>query len=261
MRRYNWKPDKKDHRDFILKLTAPPHAPLPSKIDLRSNCSPIVDQGQLGSCTANALSALIEYIELQQLKQNLPLKKGPEELLFKAFAPASRLFIYYNERVIEGTVDEDSGAELRDGIKSLTKWGVCREQLWDYIIDNAFIKPDDEAYQHAANHKISSYWRLVSLDQMKLCLVQGYPFCFGITVYDSFESGEVASTGLVPMPGAYENILGGHAIACVGYDDSQQRLIMRNSWGTGWGDQGYFYLPYDYATNPNLASDFWTIRK
>jgi C1A family cysteine protease len=175
----------------------------------------------------------------------------------------SRLFIYYNERSIEGTVASDSGAQIRDGIKSVNQQGACPEDLWPYVIASFAEQPPANCYTVAAQNKVKAYQRLTqNLNQMKACLASGYPFVFGFTVYESFESQTVAQTGVVNMPAASEQVLGGHAVVAVGYDDSQQRFIVRNSWGTGWGLQGYFTMPYSYLTqaHPALASDFWTIR-
>jgi C1A family cysteine protease len=221
---------------------------LPASVDLRKSCPPVYNQGMLGSCTANAIGGAIEF---DRLKQRLT-----------DFVP-SRLFIYYNERVIEGTVSSDSGAMIRDGIKSVAKQGACPETLWPYVIANFAEKPPHACYTSALQNKVKVYQRLSqNLTQMKACLADGYPFVFGFTVYESFESQAVAQSGTVPMPGPSESVLGGHCVLAVGYDDAQQRFIMRNSWGTGWGQQGYFTMPYAYLTqaNPALASDFWTIR-
>jgi C1A family cysteine protease len=206
----------------------------------------VYDQGELGSCTANSIAGAIEF---DRLKQGL-----------KDFVP-SRLFIYYNERAIEGTVSTDSGAMIRDGIKSVGSQGVCPETEWPYDITQFAQQPSDQCYQDALACKAIQYQKVVrDLNQMKGCLASGYPFVFGFTVYESFESQEVAQTGVAPMPQPNEQILGGHAVMAVGYDDGQQRFIVRNSWGSTWGLQGHFTLPYTYLTQKNLSSDFWTIR-
>jgi C1A family cysteine protease len=247
LHRYGWRPDKPDHRD--LKLTAPRHlvANLPPKVDLRSKCPAPYDQGDLGSCTGQAISGLIHYNYIKQ---------DPA----KAFQP-SALFIYYNERVLENSVGEDSGAEIRDGIKSLVRWGVCPEQYHPYVISKFKTKPSKFAYSSAVPHRIDQYLRInQSLNDLKSCLSEDHPFVFGISVYESFESEEVAKTGIVSLPGRRERSLGGHAVCCVGYDDSQGKFIVRNSWGSEWGMGGYFTIPYDYVLNGDLSDDFWTIR-
>jgi C1A family cysteine protease len=255
--RYGWKPDFPDQRDFNYSV---PHttAALPLKVDLRPGCPPVYDQGALGSCTANSIAGAIEF---DQKKEGQP-----------EFTP-SRLFIYYNEREIESTAPSvDSGAQIRDGIKSVANLGVCAETLWPYDDTNTdpnpcttckfAQKPTAACYTEALKHKVTSYHRLDSavLNTLKGCLASGYPFVFGFTVYESFEGPEVAKTGIVPMPAPKEKVVGGHAVLAVGYDDSTKHFIVRNSWGPGWGLQGYFLMPYAYLTTGNLADDFWTIR-
>jgi len=173
----------------------------------------------------------------------------------------SRLFIYYNERVTEGTVGSDSGAQIRDGIKSVAKQGVCPETEWPYNPAKFAQKPPAKAYKDALLDRAVSYQRLVQdLNQMRGCLASGYPFVFGFTVYTSFESQAVAKSGHVPMPAPSEVQVGGHAVLAVGYDDSHQSMIVRNSWGSGWGLKGYCTMPYAYLQQASLAADFWTIR-
>lgn len=245
--RYGWVPDLPDHRDHLYAAPARVAAKLPAKVDLRSKCPPVLDQGALGSCTANAIGNAYRF---NQMKQKLA----------GAFAP-SRLFIYYNERAMEGTINSDAGAMIRDGIKSIAKQGVCPETLWPYDISKFAKKPPATAFKEALKNQALSYRRLTqTTSQLKGCLAEGYPFVLGITVYESFESDSVAKTGKVPMPSTSEKCLGGHAVLCVGYDDAKQCLIVMNSWGPKWGAKGFFYLPYAYATDPNLAADFWTVQ-
>jgi C1A family cysteine protease len=150
---------------------------------------------------------------------------------------------------------------IRDGIKTLKHQGVCAEKKWPYIISKFAAKPSPACYKEALDHQITSYHRILTLDEMRRCLAEGFPFVFGFTVYESFESQEVAKTGIVPMPQPNERSIGGHAVLAAGYDEAQQRFIIRNSWGIGWGQKGYFTIPYDYAANRNLSDDFWTIRR
>jgi C1A family cysteine protease len=248
IKRYGWVRDLPDHRDFIFSAPMAVQSALPAKVDLRSQCPPVYDQGQLGSCTANAIAGALQFDEL---KEKLP----------NPFVP-SRLFIYYNERVIEGTVGSDSGAQLRDGVKAAAKLGVCPETEWPYDINKFIDKPPPQAFSDARHDLASNYLRIPQvLSQMKGCLAAGYPFVFGFTVYQSFESPAVATSGMVPMPKPAEKVLGGHAVCAVGYDDSQQAFIVRNSWGPKWGKKGYCFMPYTYLTDAQLASDFWTLRR
>jgi len=253
IQRYGWIPDLPDARDHLY--AAPPMVltSLPAKIDLRPQCPEVVyDQGHLGSCTGNSIAGAVQF---DRIKQKRP---SAQQLT------PSRLFIYYNERFIEGTVSQDNGAQIRDGIKAVATQGICFESgpdSWPYDIATFAKQPPPNCYESALKNKVIQYSRLVQVaSQLKGCLADGYPFVFGFTVYESFESPEVASTGVVPMPGSGESAIGGHAVLAVGYDDSDQRFIVRNSWGPGWGKQGYFTIPYAYVTNSNLADDLWTIR-
>lgn len=260
MKRFNWKPDLPDHRD--LKY-ADHHQPLhltdilPKSVDLRAQCSPVFDQGDIGSCTGNSLAGAIEFLELRELLQKSAI--APEE--FGAnFVNVSRLFIYWNERVLEGDPKQDGGAQIRDGIKTLASIGVCTEKSWPYNHKDLFHQPSQSCFSEASGHKISQYFRLESMDDMKHCLASGFPFAFGFTCYESLDSDAVASTGMLPMPQPDESSIGGHAVLAVGYDDDKQVFIVRNSWGESWGDKGYFYIPYAYIGNPDLADDFWKVQ-
>ncbi|OLQ08596.1 putative peptidase C1-like protein [Symbiodinium microadriaticum] len=214
---------------------------------------PIFDQGHLGSCTANALAAAFHFTLHKMEVEN--------DKDFADFTP-SRLFIYYNERLVEGSVNQDAGAMIRDGIKTMSKVGVCPESVWKYDDGPDFFKqqPDSRSYEIAQKCKVSGYARVAQdLSQMKMCIKSGYPFVFGFAVLSSFQTAEVASTGRMVMPQPTDQQLGGHAVCAVGYDDFQQCFIVRNSWGEGWGDKGYFYMPYEYICNPALAMDLWAI--
>jgi C1A family cysteine protease len=245
MGRYGWIPDLPDARDRMY--AAPRKMGVPKSVDLRATCPKIYDQGALGSCTANAIAAAIEF---DQRKEKLPAPFTP-----------SRLFIYYNERALEGNISNDIGAMIRDGIKSVAQQGVCAEPSWPYVEQKFADRPAAQCYIAGKLHPAVAYSRVAQdPGQMKACLAAGYPFVFGFTVYEGFESDEVAHTGVAQMPGADETALGGHAVVAAGYDDGSQRFLLRNSWGASWGMGGYFTLPYAYLSNADLAADFWTIR-
>jgi C1A family cysteine protease len=250
--RYGWIPDLPDNRDYVLRASPRALARLPVRVDLTKACPPVYDQGEIGSCTANAIAGAIEF---DQMKQKM-----------RGYFLPSRLFIYYNERVIEHSVEQDSGAMIRDGIKSVASEGACPEKLWPYdpkpFPGNTRLtkRPSARCYQEALKHTAVQYERVPRvLAQMKACLASGYPFVVGFTVYESFESDEVGSTGAMPMPEPREQVVGGHAVMAVGYDDNSDRFRMRNSWGTDWGLKGYFTMPYAYLLNENLSDDFWKI--
>ena len=242
---FGWKRDLPDHRDFKFKIVVPHD--LPPLVDLREQCPIVYNQGNLSSCTTNALGGAFQF---EQKKQGKP-----------DFIP-SRLFIYYNERVMEGTINEDAGAMIRDGIKTMVDAGVCPETMWKYLECKFKQKPPQECYTEALNNQVQEYLRISphTLYEVKHCLSDGYPVAFGFTIYESMMTDEVARNGLVPIPNVNEAPIGGHAVLAVGYDDSKESLIVRNSWGAEWGIGGYFYLPYWYITTPNAAADFWTIR-
>ncbi len=170
---------------------------------------------------------------------------------------------------MEGTVASDSGASIRDGIKSVNTQGDCPEEPgfasegsnWPYDPSQFATTPPAACYSDALYYTAYEYLSVSQdLADMRACLAAGYPFVFGFTVYESFESAQVAQTGVIPMPGMFEQVVGGHAVVAVGYDDPSSTFIVRNSWGAAWGQAGYFTIPYAYLTDANLASDFWTIR-
>ena len=240
---YGWQPDIPDKRDFLYSAIKPV-IKLPNKVDLSLDCSLVEDQGRLGSCTAQALAGNLEFLDRK---------------IDMEYTDVSRLFIYYNERFLMDTVDYDSGASLRVGIKTLKNDGACAEVLWKYDIDKFTKKPTPKCYKDALKRKIISYHRIKGLNEMLATLAEGYPFVFGFTVYESFESSSVTKTGKVNLPKKFERAIGGHAVMAVGYDQSVKRFIVRNSWGEKWGKKGYFTMPFQYLET--LAADFWTIRK
>lgn len=240
---YGWMPDLPDGRDYRYSAIRPV-IKLSKRVDLRETCSEVEQQGRLGSCTAQALAGNIEFLD----------KKIDGE-----YTDTSRLFIYYNERAIEDTVDYDAGASLRNGIKTLKNDGACHEKTWPYVISRFTKEPPAKCYEEAKDHLIVSYHRLNTLSEMLACLTEEYPFVFGFAVYESFESAGVRQTGVVPMPKKEEIMIGGHAVMAVGHNQADKRFLVRNSWGRQWGMGGYFTMPFEYIEK--LAADFWTIRR
>ncbi len=245
---YGWKPQLpnpfepqfSDLKRKVLRLT--PH------VDQRGTPTmpPIYNQGQLGSCVGHGVTACME--------QTLNIEG-------KAIGPLSRLMCYYDARRIEGTVSDDAGAMISDGVTGVAKWGLCTEALWPYDISKFANMPPPPARLQASRHKaVRSYSVNQASSDLKQCLSEGYGVVFGFTVYEGFESDAVATTGVLNMPSRREQIVGGHCVVLVGYDDPSRRYIVRNSWGTDWGQAGYFTMPYDYVLNPDLSSDFKTIR-
>jgi C1A family cysteine protease len=240
-RKYGWVPDIPDKRDLFLKVSLFRAIALPSKVDLRSLCSDVENQESIGSCSAQSFVAAMEYLDRKEDNQ---------------WTDLSRLFVYYNTR---GDKKNDTGGYLRDGIKALAKYGACDEQIWPYVQSKFAIKPPRAAYADGLKRRITEYRRIESLTGVKQSLADGFPVVFGFAVYSSFESDEVAKTGIMSLPSEGETMIGGHAVIAVGYDDSRKCLIVRNSWGKEWGDAGYFYMPYSYAEDTNLTADWWSI--
>lgn len=237
LHKFTCKPDSPDARDKLYKDEA---ITLKTSVDLRAGCSPVVDQGTIGDCTsASSVNGLKEFQLIRE----------------KSLVPLSRLYHYYQERVLENDVDEDGGAELRDAMKVLQQTGTCKYATWP---DTKGYKtpPDTTANDEVAAFKIAEYHRVIGLAGLKSALTEGFPVILGIKVYQSFEGSVASSTGVIPMPDENkEPCYGGHAVLVVGYDDAKNHMIVRNSWGTAWGDKGYFYLPYDYM---KYVSDMWT---
>jgi C1A family cysteine protease len=248
---YGWRPDHPDERDQFYQPVMEQRWGV--RIDLAQSgfCPPVYDQGHLASCTANAIAAAIQFARNRQ---------G----LDKADLLPSRLFIYLGERVIERTVDSDAGACLRDGIKVVAKEGYCFETgdpSWPYDIERFKEIPPEDCFRDAKRDEVVSYRRLRQIAaHMEDCLAQGFPFVFGFTAFKEIESEAVGKSGMLPPPEPGDQPIGGHSVMAVGYDRDLQMFKIRNSWGAGWGDKGYFWMPYSYVTNPKYAGDFWTIR-
>lgn len=259
-RKFGWKRDLPSQTDWPYALHPEflSAEPLPKKVDHRAEMSPVEDQGPLGSCVAQATGGQLERLQLQAIKEqaNSPTVFGPE------FKDVSRLFIYFNARAIDGNTNEDAGTYIRSAVMAVRHTGICRESLWPYNPSRVFHVPSSECYEEGAKHKIFAGYRLDhrSEAQLKRCLASGYPFMFGVSLFESFMSREVARTGIVPMPSRREGFLGGHAMLCVGYDEEEKCWIVRNSWNKHWGIDGYCKIPFPMLTG-DLAADFWTIRK
>jgi subtilisin family serine protease len=238
--KYHWKPDPVDGVYPIYTMDAIPT--LPASVDMRNYASPVDDQGDLGSCTGNAIAGAIDLLDN---------KNG------KALR-VSRLFIYYQERLIENDVKYDAGAYIHDGIKACTTYGAPLETLWPYNVKQFAVKPSATAYSDALNRKMTGSSKAANFTAVKNALAAGYPVVVGFLVYSSFEN--IGSNGIMPYPNVNtEQLLGGHAVCLVGYNDATQTFIARNSWGSAWGDHGYFYMPYQVIQNTNMSSDFWVI--
>ncbi len=231
-------------------------APLPESFNLAEYCPNAYNQLDLGSCTANAGAAAIEILMRIQGER---------------VVTPSRLFLYYNERAIDGDVGQDGGSTLRTCIQSVNQNGVCDEQYWPYIVENFAQRPPNQAYTQARQHQgVKSFVVAQSEYDIKHCLaVAKRPILFGMQVYDSFESQQVANTGVMPMPTPNSQCLGGHAILIIGY--LKDYFIVRNSWGTDWGCdangghnsslRGYFLCPKEFLLNPAYCSDFWCLEQ
>lgn len=254
LRIYNHKKGLPDARDIkfhapLLLTTKTGKQALPTTLDFRTlypKLMPLVlDQGSLGSCTANACSNALRFI----------LRKEK----VKDWQP-SRLYIYWFSRFIEGTTNEDSGAVIRDVMTAIHTYGACTESLLPYNVNKYKLKPSNSCVRNATPH--TRDFKYLSVDSniltIKQCLNAGFPIVFGIDVYESFESEVVTKTGIVPIPNTTtEEFLGGHAVTMYGYDETKRHFIVMNSWGNSWGDKGYFYLPYDYL---QYMSDLWTMK-
>lgn len=257
-----WVRDTPDFRDRTFSTAVPVLQLLPPSVDLRGPLMPdVYDQQQIGSCTANAIGAMIQFVRRKWLYAN-------------DFLP-SRLFLYYEARALEGTLAIDNGAQLRTVVKVAAKTGVCREEIWPYdaipaprdthlfpTASRAVAPPGQNCFDEAADHQAIAYWRVPqSLQQLRGCLAEGFPFVFGFTIYESLYGADGWPLTEVPLPSADEKFVGAHAVCAVGYDDAAQCFTIRNSWGPQFHDGGYFRLPYAYVTDPSLAADFWTIRQ
>lgn len=243
MRTYGWKPDLPDQRDRLHLPAELDAAKLPRHVELAMGAC--WDQGTLGACTAFAIGGAFAY---------------ERSLLGQRFVP-SFLQLYYCERAMEGTINQDAGAFIRDGAKVAAQQGLADASKWPYHESRFAARPPKSVLLDALNNRVTSYARVPqALTYLKATLAEKNTIVFGFSVYESFEDEATAASGVVEMPKPHEAMLGGHAVLLVGYDEDEQMFKVRNSWGTSWGANGYFWMPYEYVTDPNLADDFWTLK-
>ena len=274
---FGYIPSKPDPRDNLFRAIVPKAVAVPPSMDLRSQCSPVRDQGQLGCCTGFAIA-----VGMREFLENAAPTPTPTPTPTPAPSPgcsSAKLLPKFHHKESQAGADpalaaipllrrararrhdgQDAGAEPRDGFKVLNQTGCAREADWPYDISRFTVAPPDTVVQSAGDFKVSAYQRLTDMTDMKTCLAGGAGLVLGFTVYSSFES--IGADGKMPMPASDEQIIGGHAVFVAGYSDDASwagggYLIVKNSWGAGWGDHGYFYMPYAYVT-PDLVPDLWT---
>jgi hypothetical protein len=233
-------PSPKDYRTVFGDT------PVPDKVDLREHCTKVEDQGQIGSCTANATVGALEYLYKKRDGQSLDL---------------SRLFVYFNSRRIRGTIYEDAGALICDAMAAVLSFGVCREEIWPYNVQTFAIEPRPEAYQEALMHEAIQYSRVDGIKGSIAALAAGFPVVFGTRIPMQCYK-EAAETGVIPIPSPEEfrpDQVGGHCMLVVGYDKPGKMFIVRNSWGEGWGDRGYCRIPFEVIEKCSPPDTFWII--
>lgn len=246
---YGTAKDRRDRRDHVYEPPARFTRHLPQTVDLRPHMPPVYNQRHLNSCSANAIAAALWFNERH--------RQGNAR-----YPSPSRLFIYFNERAIDGILTQNGPVSLRSGYKTVNRDGVCSERLWPYDVRRFRRNPTARCRKAASEHRAVRYMRLHSnLTDMRACLANHQPFTFGFSVHETFKSRLVKQTGVVPLPSHLDKRLGGHAMLVVGYFEDSRHFIARNSWGSSWGDRGYCYVPYHYLLDPDLAWDFWTVSK
>jgi C1A family cysteine protease len=262
---YGWRPSRPNPRKIKFKSAFLAESRLPQTVDLENEFSPCYDQGNLGSCSANSWLGLIERY---CLVNSYPWKFRP-----------SRLFAYYNARDLENSTDSDSGASISDEAEGTLKNGVCPEiegdgttpdWIWPYDITKFTQKPPDECYKDAVLHKtLTSAQVALTRSSVLNTLASGNPFAFGFAVFSSFESEYTAQTGIMTIPDDSDQFEGGHAVDAVGYvlntpmgeQGVTDWVKVRNSWGVGWGLNGYFWMPLELLIDPNFALDAHAVVK
>lgn len=227
-----------DWRDFKYKST---NLPLREAVDFRPWNSPIEDQLHLGSCTGQAVVGAYELM----LKKQFP----------DQFIDLSRLFVYYNARLLEGNVDEDQGAYVKDAIKAVYKYGICSEDLWPYDVELFALPPSITSYEDASLRTIKNYYKVEGLKNILDAVNAEYPVVASMQVYSNFDNFVTTTNFVLPMPTKTDDLLGGHAVVIVGYDLLKKLILCRNSFGVDWGLEGYFWIPFDYIATE--FSDCW----
>lgn len=240
---YGCRKDSPDSRDWKLSYSLSAPIPLPSKVNLIPKLPPCYNQYNLNSCVGNAVAAALQYLNM-------------------SYGNLSRLFLYYNGRLLEESHRVDQGMQIRSGVKAAAKYGACREEVWPYALPKVNTQPSDPSYQEAEFHQAINYYSIEQQESsIKRALAEGSPVIFGMVVYSSMESEEARRTGKVRMPKWLDRQQGRHAVLLVGYDDSTKEYIVRNSWGIDWGMKGNFTLPYDYVHYRKYCDDFWVIKE
>ena len=239
-----WRRRRISRLDFLNKLVSvgqrPTDALVRPVVDLRNWASPVDDQYDLGSCTANAIVNAYELL-VNQLR--------PAESV-----ELSRLFVYYNAREADGDVNSDNGTFIQNGLKAVQNFGICTEELWPYDITQFTVCPNYWCYQDAKSRKISKYERIPDVSSMTDALNNNKPVTFGIAIYDEFDRVD-SKNSVVPLPDENSKKSGGHAMCMVGYDLDRRLFLAKNSFGTAWGDQGYCWIPFDYIEQEGY--DMW----
>lgn len=244
---YGFRRGLPSQRDHHFTPSAEMLANLPASVDLREHCPPVMDQGELGSCTAHGITGAIRFAMIKAGRPDVPL---------------SRLQLYYDERTVEGTVSSDAGAEIRDGLDCAAKRGVAHESLWPYDVAKFKKRPTKAVYADALKFQVLERQVVqVDVDHLKAALASGFPVVVGFTCYKGIDSNETAKTGLLPMPGKKDRAEGGHCVFAIGYGQKPGTFTCQNSWGPDWGDQGRFYMPEAYLGSATYASDFWAIMR
>lgn len=255
-KRYNLKhkPIAKQH--VISKLEKTENVSLPSKVDLREYVKQIYNQGTIGSCVAHSMAASINIdSNIKDMSANKLFNYATQDI-----AP-SRLYIYWHARSVGSfPVTQDTGSTIHDGSMAMQKYRTCPESMWTYDVTKFTQQPDLDCYKVADSYPGIKIQQIdQDVDHIKQALNAKLPVAFGVVVHQSFMSADAARTGNIPIPGNNDQVMGGHAICMVGYDDSKKCFIFQNSWGPEWGDKGYGYIPYAYILNQQESGDFWTI--